>query len=212
MKKIVILNIILIILLFGISIYFYSQLPDRIVSHWDAHGNPNGSMGKFFGIFLIPLITLGIFLLFLVIPLIDPLKDNIKKFMNYYQGFIFSMILFLSLIQVHLILWNIGIEVPTNFIIPLGVGVLFIFIGVLIKHSKRNWFIGIRTPWTLSSDKVWDETHRVGSKLFILSGIISLVGLFFPNYVFWFILIPVLFTALFCVVYSYLVWKKIIKK
>ena len=68
----------------------------------------------------------------------------------------------------------------TKFIIP-AFAVLLFYIGILIKHAKRNWFIGIRTPWTLSSDKVWDKTHALGGKLFQVSAVITLGGIFFDK-------------------------------
>jgi len=78
----------------------------------------------------------------------------------------------------------------------------------MIGKTKRNFFIGIRTPWTLSSDAVWDETHRVGAQLFKISGALALVGAFFPDYAFWFLLVPAIGAALFCVVYSYILFQR----
>ena len=83
--------------------------------------------------------------------------------------------------------------------------------GGFLKTAKRNWFIGIRTPWTLSNDKVWDKTHQLGSKLFMASGIISLLGLFKSKCLIWFLLVPVLLSTLILFVYSYLEWKKLKK-
>ena len=77
-----------------------------------------------------------------------------------------------------------------------------------MRQAKRNFFIGIRTPWTLSSDHVWDETHRLGSILFIASGILALFGAFFPDYAIWFILVPVLGSTLFLLVYSYILYQR----
>jgi uncharacterized membrane protein len=78
----------------------------------------------------------------------------------------------------------------------------------MMRQAKRNFFIGIRTPWTLSSDRVWDETHRIGSTLFIVSGILALLGAFFADYAVWFILIPVLGSTLFLFVYSYVLYQQ----
>ena len=78
--------------------------------------------------------------------------------------------------------------------------------GQLITKAKRNYFIGIRTPWTLSSDTVWDKTHQLGGKLFIAAGAISLFGAFFPDAAIFFIMIPVLFVTLFTVLYSYFLY------
>ena len=85
---------------------------------------------------------------------------------------------------------------------------IFLFAGVMMRKAKRNFFIGIRTPWTLSSDYVWSETHRVGGTLFIISGLLALLGAFFPLYAFWLLLIPLFTSVIFLVVYSYVLYQR----
>jgi uncharacterized membrane protein len=166
-------------------------------------------MPKLWGVFLMPLISLGLFLLFLLIPAIDPLKANIAKFRGAFNLFIAFMTLFLMYVQGLILAWNLGF---THFkmsesLLP-AVGLLFILIGFMIRKAKRNFFIGIRTPWTLSSDKVWDETHRVGSILFIASGVLALTGVFFGGATaFLLILIPLMVSTIFLVVYSYVLYQ-----
>ena len=90
-----------------------------------------------------------------------------------------------------------------------GLGLLFIFVGLMMRQAKRNFFIGIRTPWTLSSDRVWDQTHRVGSVLFIVCGLLALFGVFFPGaLVFWLVLAPIFATTIFLIVYSYWLYQR----
>ena len=98
--------------------------------------------------------------------------------------------------------------ISPNYYIPVSIGLLFFYIGVLCENSKRNWFVGIRTPWTLSSDKVWDKTHKLGGKLFKIAGIIALIGIFFQNYVVYFILIPTFSVSIYLIVYSYVEFRK----
>jgi uncharacterized membrane protein len=179
-----------------------------MASHWGTNDQVNGTMSKFWGVFLMPIITIAMLLLFLVIPSIDPLKANIATFRDYFNSFITLIVVFMVYIYGLTLVWNLGF---TSFrmstaMLP-AMGLLFIFVGVMIGKAKRNYFIGIRTPWTLSSDKVWDETHRIGGKLFIASGVVALLGAFFPNYAFWFIMVPVMGTALFTVVYSYYLYQ-----
>ena len=88
---------------------------------------------------------------------------------------------------------------------------LFFYIGLVIKKTKRNWFIGIRTPWTISNDVVWEKTHNLGSILFILAGIMIILGIFFPKYILLFILVPILVAVIVPVVYSYIIWRKLQK-
>jgi uncharacterized membrane protein len=99
-----------------------------------------------------------------------------------------------------------------NRVILPGFAILFFYIGIMTEHAKRNWFIGIRTPWTISNEKVWNKTNKLGGKLFKIAAVISLIGLFFRDYAMWFILIPVLAVAGYTVAYSYFEYQKQIKK
>ena len=98
-----------------------------------------------------------------------------------------------------------------RFIVP-AIAILFFFIGILVENAKRNWFIGIRTPWTLSSAKVWDRTHKRGGRLFKIAAVIAFFGVFFPDYSVWMVLIPILLVSVYTIVYSYLEFKKEKKK
>jgi uncharacterized membrane protein len=111
-------------------------------------------------------------------------------------------------IHFQVILWNIGIEISPNVIFPIGLGLLFFYIGILCENAKRNWFIGIRTPWTLSNDVVWAKTHKIGGKLFKIAGVVALFGIFFLNYTLFFILVPVILVAIYTVIYSYREYRK----
>ncbi|MEO0282217.1 MAG: SdpI family protein [candidate division WOR-3 bacterium] len=193
---------------FLMSLYFYNSLPDVMETHWDYLGNPDGYMRKLPALFFIPSIMILLNLLFFAIPKIDPLKENIKKFRKYYYIFILVFSIFMVVLHSHLILWNIGIKIHTNSIMSVSFALLFFYIGVLLENTKRNWFIGIRTPWTLSSDEVWEKTHRIGSKMFKISSLFCIIGFFIKDYAVLFILLPVIFSAAYCVVYSYVIYKK----
>jgi len=212
MNKNNIISIVIIILSFLIGIYAYQYFPEKIASHWGSDGQVNGYMSKFWGIFLVPIISIALLLLFNFIPKLDPLKKNYNKFKEYYYSFISMIIIFLFYIFLLTIIWNFGIIFNMSLAIIPALGFLFFYIGILLKHLKRNWFIGIRTPWTISSDRVWDKTHKLGSKLFIISGIITLFGIFFQSYMIWFMLVPILVSSIWLFIYSYLEYKKIKKK
>lgn len=210
MKKTTILIISIILLSFVIGAYAYQKIEgDQVASHWNAKGEVDDYMSKFWGIFLFPLIMIGVYLLFLVIPKIDPLKNNIKKFRKYYDWFMFIMVLFFFFVFVLTILFNLGYNFNMSFVIMPAIGILFFYIGILMKQLKRNWFIGIRTPWTLSSDRVWSKTHKLGSILFKILGIIIILAMFLPaKYIIWVILVPVLVVVIWLVLYSYLEYQK----
>jgi uncharacterized membrane protein len=196
----------------AIAAISYSAMPDPMATHWGINGEPNGYSDKFFGTFLMPGIIFLITALLIFIPKIDPLKENIKKFYSYYENFVIVIIGFMLLTQIFMLLWNTGIKINPSIAIPLGIGVLFYYAGIMMQKAKRNWTIGIRTTWTLSSEKVWDKTHRLGGRMFRAAGIISLIGAFIPAYSFFFIIVPVLLSSACLIVYSYLEYRKEMRK
>ncbi len=202
----------LVLLSFILSIYFYPQVPDQMATHWDSQGEVNGYMSKFWGSFFMPLLITGLVILFLVIPKIDPRKENIEMFRKHYEGFRLVLIIFLVLVHLHILLWNTGTQISPNAVIPLGMGLLFYYAGVLTENAEQNWFIGIRTPWTLSSENVWKRTNCLGGKLFRIAGITAFSGVFFPEYAIYFILVPAVIVVVITVVYSYLEYKKELKE
>lgn len=202
----------LVLFSFILSVYFYSQVPDRMTTHWNSQGEVDGYMSKLWGLFFMPLIISGLAIMFMIIPKIDPRKENIAKFRKYYDGFIVILILFMVAVHLQILLWNTGIPISPNSIFPLGIGLMFYYMGILTENAERNWFIGIRTPWTLSSDRVWKRTNKLGGKLFRIAGIITVFGAFFPEYAIYFILVPVLFIAGLTVIYSYMEYQKELKE
>ena len=186
----------------------YPVMPDVVASHWNAAGELNGTMPKFWGLALIPLLMYGFCALLTVLPRIDPLRNNYQKFQDYYEGFILVFAAFFFFIQLQIILWGLGIHVSPNLTMPVMIGGLFVYIGFLMEHAEPNWFVGIRTPWTLSSDSVWNKTHQRAGTLFKLAGVLSMIGALAGIYASLFILIPAIAVAIYTVVYSYVEFKK----
>ncbi|MFC1789663.1 SdpI family protein [Patescibacteria group bacterium] len=196
---------------FGVGFYFYPQLPDVMASNWNAQGQVDGYISKTWGVFLMPIISFIVALLFLLIPKIDPLKENIAKFRKYFDGFIILILAFLFYIYLLTIIWNLGNTFNMTYVIIPALSVILYYAGVLIEKAKRNWFVGIRTPWTLSSEEVWDKTHKIGAKLFKISAFLALFGLLFGKYEYATLLaiIPVIFSSIFTIVYSYFIYQKL---
>lgn len=192
------------------GLLLWNRLPDPMASHWNVHDQVDGYMPKFWGVFLLPLITLGMFVLFLVFPSIDPLKANIAQFRAAFNLFIVLIVGFMIYLYGLTLAWSLGYN---NFrmsgaMLPV-LGLLFIFIGFMMRQAKRNFFIGIRTPWTLSSDTVWNETHRVGAILFMISGGLAFLGGFFGGTTaFWMMFAPVIGSTVFLLVYSYVLYQR----
>ena len=196
-----------------VGLALWNRLPDPMASHWGPNDEVNGYISKFWGVFLMPLITLGMFLLFLLIPNIDPLKANIAQFRDVFNLFIGLIVAFMVYIYFLTLRWNLGYTefAMSKAMLP-ALGILFFFVGYMLRKAKRNFFIGIRTPWTLSSDRVWDETHRLGSVLFMASGVLAFIGAFFGGMIaFWFLFIPLIGSTLITLVYSYVLYQREVK-
>jgi uncharacterized membrane protein len=192
------------------GILFWNRLPEPMASHWNVNDQVDGYMPKFWGVFMLPLMALGMFLLFSVIPSIDPLKANIERFREAFNLFIVLLVGFMVYIYGLTLAWNLGYNGfrMSGAMLP-AIGLLFIFIGYMLRTAKRNFFIGIRTPWTLSSDRVWDETHRIGAALFIISGVLAFVGgLFGGTTAFWLMFAPIIGSTIFLLVYSFVLYQR----
>ena len=204
----VIFPIILIIVSFLIAIYFYPFLPDQIATHWGISGQADGYSSKAFGLFFMPILSVILFFLFISLPKIDPYKKNFDQFKKYFQNFINLIFAFFFYIYLVTIVWNLGVNFNMIQVLCPAFAALFYYAGVLTSHAKQNWFVGIRTPWTMSNELVWDKTHKIGGKLFKLTGLISLLSLILPDFSVFFILVPILFTTVFVFIYSYIEYKK----
>lgn len=202
-------SIIVILLAFATAWYFYPLMPDQIASHWDAQGEVNGYMNKLWGLFLMPIMMVFFTVLLFVIPNIDPERKNIEKFYGEFDKFVVVFNLFILYIYVLTILWNIGYGINMTASMMPALAVLFWFCGSLVGKAKRNYTIGIRVPWTLASDVVWEKTHRVGEKLFKLVALTTLLGMFFTNYAFWLLFVPLTVSIVYLFVYSYLEYRKV---
>jgi uncharacterized membrane protein len=198
----------ILILTFAIPVIAYPLMPEPMASHWGMSGEANGYLPRFWGLFLVPFISAGLALLFLIIPRIDPLKKNYQQFRPAYDRFVIVILLFLLYLSVLVILWNLGLRFSMAQVLAPAFGALLYACGVLIGRAKMNWFVGIRTPWTLSSERVWEKTHAFGGKLFRAAGILALLGAVLPGIAWLLFIGPVLLISVYLVVYSYLEYQK----
>ena len=192
-----------------ISVLAAPELPARMATHWNAAGQPDGTMSKPAALALFPAISAVLLVVFAVIPRIGPLRENIVSFRPVYDWFVVVFVVFMAVIHGGVIAFNLGYEFDFTLLVLAAVAGLFYYVGVLLSHAERNWFVGIRTPWTLSSDEVWARTHHLGGRLFKLTALISLIGLFFGDYAVYFLIVPALLTAGITVVFSYYLYEQI---
>jgi len=207
MDKREIIPIVILIAMFAAAIYFHPSMPDEMITHWGPDGTPDGYGGKFLGLWLMPLVTAGIYLLFFIIPSIAVYKKNIKKFYSYYVWFKAVFVVFFGFLYTYMILQNLGYRFDFGVAMVPPLALLFLYIAVLISKAKRNFFIGIRTPWTLASEKVWNKTHKVGGYAFGALAVLIIIGLLFRKQLFLFLVIPIIAYLVFIFVYSYLLYQ-----
>ncbi len=206
-RKSIIFIIVLSFLSFVFATLIYSFMPEMMASHWNIEGEVDGYISRVWGVFFLPILVTVMSLFFVILPLIDPRKENIEKFRDEYDRFIVSFAIFLTTIYLFTILWNIGVMIPVHIVMAMGVSLLIFKIGVLMEKAKMNWFIGIRTPWTMSNEKVWTETHRLGGILYKYSAIFILLGVLNPI-VLLYSFIPLSLSSLYLILHSYLLYRK----
>ena len=211
-KTSTIISFILVAISLIVAAVLWGQLPDPMPSHWNAAGEIDGYMSKFWGVLLMPVITTVMVGLFLLIPQIDPLKANIAQFRDIFNLFIVAFTAYMVYIYALTMAAALGYQFNMTYMLIPVVGLLFIGVGYLMKKAKRNFFIGIRTPWTLSNDEVWDKTHQLGSKFFMAGGFVTIVSAFLGEVGFWIMMVAMLVTAFYPMVYSYILFAQIEKR
>lgn len=162
--------------MFVLALASWNRVPDSLPVHWNLRGEVDRMGGKFEGLLAVPLTTLGLYVLFLLLPRIDPGRENYARFLGTYHAFRNVFVAFMAALYgvMHLSFRGHALEMGT-FTMP-ALGVLFIFVGNLLGKLRPNWFMGIRTPWTLTSKQSWVRSHRVGGWIFILGGLAFLIA------------------------------------
>jgi uncharacterized membrane protein len=166
----------LVILSFVLAVALYTRLPESIPTHWNARGQADGFTPKPWGPFVLPLVMAGVYLLLLVVPRISPQGYRLDRFQGAFEIVQAAILAFLFLVTMLALLAGIGAPVPMDRAMHAATGLLFIVLGNFMGKFTKNFFCGIRTPWTLASDEVWLRTHRLGGKLFVLAGVALVVS------------------------------------
>ncbi len=194
--------------MFTLAAITWAWAPERIPVHWNLHQQVDRYGGKFEGLLGIPLLALGIYLLMPVVARIDPGRANYPGFWGAFTTLRLALVAFMAAIYGIIHLWLRGIEVNMGTVMPLLLGALFIVIGNLLGKLRPNWFVGIRTPWTLSSKDAWVRTHRAGGWVFIGGGFaVMAAGLVHAPWALWSAFAALLAGFLGVTVYSYFVWR-----
>lgn len=202
------LSLAFIVAVAALAAVLWPQLPDPMPSHWNAAGEVDDTMAKLPGTLLLVALPVFIVIVFRLIPAISPKGFRTDQFMGVVNFLQFVTVLFTAVVSVVVFLAAIGKDIDMPLIVISGTGLLLIAIGNQLGKVRKNFFIGIRTPWTLASDEVWARTHRLGGWMMVLAGAVMLVGGLFgldPVYT----VLPVVVLVLVPVVYSYFAYRQI---
>ncbi len=207
-NKITISLIIVIAITWLVAFIYEPRLPEQVPSHWNIHGEVDGYMSKPWGVYFLPLISVFTSILLLLLPKIAPKGFKLDQAKKAYEIIVLVMAIFFLGIMVLSFEAGLNRSIDMNQWVLVGIGALFLIIGNYLTKVPRNFFLGIRTPWTLASDKVWYKTHRMGSWTFVIAGLFSVVGglLKWP---FSWMIIAIIAAALIPVIYSLVVYKQI---
>ena len=194
----------------GLSAAVYPRLPESMVVHWDLQGNPNGWMPRPVGALILPVMLVVLWQLFRLAPRLDPRQANYARFGEAYETVVAATLLLVLATHCIMLGMALGYHLPVRRLVCALVGALYLVIGNVMPRTRSNWTFGVRTPWTLTSDRVWTRTHRLTGYSMMLAGIIMLAGAFvLPAD------IGVIVTVGACVAaalgpaaYSYVVWRR----
>lgn len=211
LRPLAILVVASVVAMLAISAWAWGRIPDgaQIPIHWGFDGQPNGYGPKWVGLLLTPALGAVMGAAFLVIPRLDPRRDHLVASSRAWVAITGSSMLLLVVVHATIVAAVLGARFDVGRVLGIGIGSLFVVIGNFLGKTRSNWFMGIRTPWTMSSELSWTKTHRLGGRLFLAAGLLSIVlGLVTSAQVVFFALLPsIAVAALVPIVYSYFVWR-----
>jgi uncharacterized membrane protein len=185
------------------------QLPDIVPTHWNATGVADGFSSKNVAVILTPSIALGLLILFAFLPKIDPKKEKYELFAKSWEILQVVMVLFFAYIHGVSLYAALNPDISMNSWVLSGMGVLFIILGNYMGKIKQNFFIGIKTPWTLSNEEVWNKTHRLGGWCFVIAGFMFLLEALFHVASTPIFIAAISISAILPILYSYILYKKL---
>ncbi len=189
-----------IILFSAISVYLYSMMPPQMLTHWNFYGQADGYSDKVWGMFLLPAVTLAIFLLAFCFSKYSSHKKKIKKFVKYYDGLVLSLVLFFNYLFSLVLLNNLGYSVNMNRFVPIGLGLLIFYFGAVFLQSKHDWFLSGSSK--IFSETEWNKISYLGGILLMVSGGVNILGSWWPRQALFFVLIPVVIAGLITIIYA----------
>ncbi len=206
-----ILALLIIVVQVLVSAGTYPFLLPMVPSRFDLSGQVYGYMPKLVYAILLPGISIVLFLLLRFITQIGPnlgYRNQRRANTQVVNLILVGGLLFILVIQLLITAYALGAKVDVSLVVCLAVSVLIMFLGNYLGKLRRNFWVGIRTPWTLASDIVWERTHRLGGWLFVPVGFIGLIASFFPPLRLVGLLVPLIVVIIILVVYSYIAYQR----
>ena len=186
----------------------WNAVPERIPVHYGLTGEPDRWGGRFEGLFALPLVAVAVYLAFLLLRRIDPLRKNYSEFAGAWQTIRLAILVMLAAIEAMVLLMVRGWPVRPMVVMPMVLGLFLIAVGNSLGELRPNWFMGVRTPWTLSSRRSWDASHRFGRRALITAGAVMVVaGIVGRPWAFMAALAFLVLAAIATVVVSYREWR-----
>lgn len=188
------------------GIVLYSKLPDQVPTHFDFSGEVNGWSSKNFAVFGMPLMMAG-FNLFLQFALrTDPKRQNMSHALRTIS--VWTIPVLSVLVYALVMRAGLGYTTPTETIVPVLVGVLFVAIGNYLPKTRQSYTMGIKLPWTLASEENWNRTHRLAGFLWVIGGILLILLTLLRLWNTWTFLLVIIPMSVVPMIYSYLLYRK----
>lgn len=201
-------HLVVLSVLLGVAAVVWPWAPERLPVHWNLAGEVDRYGGRFEGLLAVPLMAVGMYALLLFLPWIDPRRDNFRRFEGSYQIIRWSLTLFLTVLYAVMLASGFGIRVDVGLCVSLLMCGLFVTLGFTLADVQPNWFVGVRTPWTLSSDVSWQKTHRAAKWVFVALGVSFVpLGIWKTPWMLAAVIVTAFIGIGWLVVYSYRVWK-----
>ena len=195
------------------ALYLWNALPEKLPIHWNYKGEIDGYSSKLIGALFFPGLNVVLYFILAFIPKLDPKKANYALFTGPYFAIRLAITAFLVMVNIIILRAGMGDQIEVGKYIPAGVFLLFAVLGNYITNVRPNYFVGIRTPWTLNNEEVWRKTHYLGGRIWFFAGIIGFIASMILPTDATFMLMPVIIIISFIpLVYSYVIYKKIEKE
>jgi len=187
----------------------YPELPRQMAIHFTAEGTPDSYLDRPLAVALLPALELAIIGMYAVIPRLDPLGENIADFEGHYDLVAVVTVAILAYVHAAVLGYNLGYRYEMGQVLAPMLAVVGVVFGTVVENAKQNWFVGIRTPWTLSNEEVWERTHERSGILFKIAGLVALLAIPFPQYFEALAIAPLALAALIPSAYSYVLYRRL---